>query len=139
MTRRELRVGPLALTLSFNGEGHLCAVQIPVEVPENLDAATLREACSQLAAFPLCLEHGAPFARAVWEQMRAIPWGSALTYGELALQLGNPRAVRAVGQACGKNTLLLVVPCHRVLAQSGPGGFNLGLEWKHKLLELESE
>jgi O-6-methylguanine DNA methyltransferase len=71
--------------------------------------------------------------------MLAIPWGSALTYGELAVAVGSPRATRAVGTACATNRLPLIIPCHRVLAADGPGGFSSGLEWKAKLLELETE
>jgi O-6-methylguanine DNA methyltransferase len=62
-----------------------------------------------------------------------------MTYRELASAVGSPRASRAIGNACAQNRLLIVVPCHRVLAESGLGGFRLGLAWKRRLLELESE
>ena len=80
-----------------------------------------------------------PFHRKVWQRLRKIPWGSALTYAEMATAVGSPRAFRAVGQACAANPLPIIVPCHRILAQSGLGGFSGGLDWKRKLLELESE
>lgn len=138
MSQRLLRVGALTTTLTFEGEA-LRAVELPTEVPDDLDASTLAAMCAQLAAFPLALDHGAPFMRRVWERMRSIPAGTALTYAELAAEVANPRAIRAVGQACATNRLLLIVPCHRVVAKDGLGGFAIGLEWKRKLLELESE
>jgi len=66
-------------------------------------------------------ESGTPFQRRVWEKIAAIESGRTRSYGELARELGS--AARAVGQACGANPLPLVVPCHRVLAASGIGGF----------------
>ena len=64
---------------------------------------------------------GTPFQRSVWEAMRAIPRGRTRTYGELARALGGE--ARAVGQACGDNRLPIVIPCHRVVAADGIGGF----------------
>jgi len=64
---------------------------------------------------------GTPFQRSVWEAMRAIPRGRTRTYGELARELGGE--ARAVGQACGDNRLPIVIPCHRVVAADGIGGF----------------
>jgi methylated-DNA-[protein]-cysteine S-methyltransferase len=74
------------------------------------------------AAFdlPLLIE-GTAFQRGVWEAMRAIPRGRTRTYGELARELGGE--ARAVGQACGDNRLPIVIPCHRVVAADGIGGF----------------
>ena len=66
-------------------------------------------------------ESGTPFQRRVWEKIAAIESGRTRSYGELARELGS--AARAVGQACGANPLPLVVPCHRVLAAGGIGGF----------------
>src|SRR4051812_19593839 len=129
MIEREITAGPLTLRLAFDSAGALCRVDLPADVPENLDCATLRTLSEQLAAFPLSIEHGAPFARKVWERMRQIPWGSALTYRELGESIGSPLGSRAIGQACGKNRLPIVIPCHRVIAETGPGGFALGLLW----------
>jgi methylated-DNA-[protein]-cysteine S-methyltransferase len=69
---------------------------------------------------PLMIE-GSPFQRRVWEAMRAIPRGRTRTYGELARELGGE--ARDVGQACGDNRLPIVIPCHRVVAAQGIGGF----------------
>ncbi len=137
-TPATLRAGSLTVGLTFTGE-KLSAVEFPPEPPADLDAAMLAEMSAQLAEFPLALDAAAPFAQAVYTHMRQIPAGSALTYRDLAALAGNPRAIRAVGNACASNRLLLIVPCHRVVAESGLGGFRLGLAWKQKLLELESE
>ena len=69
---------------------------------------------------PLLIE-GSPLQRAVWDAMRAIPRGRTRTYGELARELGAD--ARAIGQACGDNRLPIVIPCHRVVAADGIGGF----------------
>jgi len=91
------------------------------------------------AVFDLPLDiQGTEFQRAVWRQLRAIPRGQYRTYGEIADILGKPGAARAVGGACGANPLLLIIPCHRVLAADGRlGGFSSGLDLKRKLLDLE--
>lgn len=88
-------------------------------------------------SFPLRLTCGTPFQRRVWQAAMRVPFGSTATYSQIAAMAGSPRAARAVGSALGANPLLLAVPCHRIVASSGPGGFRLGLESKHFLLELE--
>jgi O-6-methylguanine DNA methyltransferase len=138
MTRRALSIGGAEIELSLDGD-RLCAVDLPAEAPASFDAAALATLAAELAAFPLALENLAPFTRSAVEAMRRIPAGSAMTYRELASAVGSPRASRAIGNACAQNRLLIVVPCHRVLAESGLGGFRLGLAWKRRLLELESE
>ncbi len=138
MTKRTLNIGGLHAELSLEN-GNLCAVDLPAEVPAEFDAVALAELTRELNVYPLALDALAPFTRAAVDRMREIPAGSAMTYRELAQAIGNPGAVRAIGNACAQNRLLIVVPCHRVLAESGLGGFRLGLAWKHKLLELECE
>ena len=81
---------------------------------------------------------GTEFQRAVWGLLRDIPAGKTVTYTEMAEKLNRPKASRAVGSACGKNPILLLVPCHRVVAKNGLGGFLWGLEAKKKLLYLEA-
>jgi len=78
-----------------------------------------------------------PFQRAVLEATRRIPWGETRTYGQIATEIGKPDAARAVGQAVGANRTCIVVPCHRVVASNGLGGFTGGLHWKKELLALE--
>lgn len=81
---------------------------------------------------------GTAFQRGVWEALLGIPFGETRSYGELAKQLGNPDASRAVGAANGRNPISIVVPCHRVVGSSGKlTGFAGGLETKARLLELE--
>lgn len=78
------------------------------------------------------------FQKSVWRQMLKIPVGKTKSYGEVAESIGKPKAVRAVGGACGANPIPVLVPCHRVLAAHGKiGGFGGGLEWKRKLLAIE--
>jgi methylated-DNA-[protein]-cysteine S-methyltransferase len=74
----------------------------------------------------------------VWEALLAIPFGETRSYGQLAKQLGNPRASRAVGAANGRNPVSIIVPCHRVIGSSGKlTGFAGGLDVKAHLLGLE--
>jgi methylated-DNA-[protein]-cysteine S-methyltransferase len=82
---------------------------------------------------------GTAFQRRVWDSLRKIPYGVCVTYGELAARSGLPaRAARAVGGACGRNPLSIVLPCHRVVAASGAlTGFAAGIAWKKALLQLE--
>jgi methylated-DNA-[protein]-cysteine S-methyltransferase len=81
---------------------------------------------------------GTPFQRAVWAKLLAIPYGRTRTYGQIAAELGKPRAARAVGTACGSNPIPILVPCHRIVAGNGGlGGFGGGVGMKHDLLELE--
>lgn len=87
---------------------------------------------------PLDLE-GTPFQIAVWEALRTIPFGETRTYGEVARMIRRPKAVRAVGQACGANPVCVLIPCHRVVtAGGGLGGYSGGLPHKRRLLEYES-
>jgi methylated-DNA-[protein]-cysteine S-methyltransferase len=82
---------------------------------------------------------GTPFQRAVWDALREIPYGRTWSYADVALHIGNPRAVRAVGAANGRNPLPIVVPCHRVVGANGTlTGYGGGLENKRILLDLES-
>ncbi|MBL7009539.1 MAG: MGMT family protein [Planctomycetes bacterium] len=80
---------------------------------------------------------GSPFFRKVYQEVHRIPAGRTLTYGEVAARCGSPGASRAVGNAMARNPMPLVVPCHRVLASTGMGGFGGGLEMKAELLAGE--
>ena len=83
---------------------------------------------------------GTAFQRAVWARLLEIPYGETTSYGALALQLGDPRKVRAVGLANGRNPISIVVPCHRVIGADGSlTGYGGGLERKRHLLDLEAE
>jgi AraC family transcriptional regulator, regulatory protein of adaptative response / methylated-DNA-[protein]-cysteine methyltransferase len=81
---------------------------------------------------------GTPFQKKVWQALRRIPHGQTQTYQQIARQIGKPRAVRAVGNACGANPVGILVPCHRVVGSDGSlGGYYWGLKVKQKLLERE--
>jgi AraC family transcriptional regulator of adaptative response/methylated-DNA-[protein]-cysteine methyltransferase len=81
---------------------------------------------------------GTAFQVRVWEALRRIPSGETRTYSQVAAEIGAPRAVRAVGSACGANQLALAVPCHRVIRTDGSlGGYRWGLEVKEALLRAE--
>jgi methylated-DNA-[protein]-cysteine S-methyltransferase len=82
---------------------------------------------------------GTDFQKSVWEKIALIPYGETWTYGEIASSLGKPNAFRAVGTACGRNPLWLIVPCHRVVGASGKlTGYAGGINKKMRLLEMEN-
>ena len=111
------------------------------------DAPFLRKAAAQLdeyfrgarREFDLRLRPtGTAFQLAVLNALATIPYGETRSYGEIAAQIGRPKAVRAVGAANGRNPLPIVIPCHRVIgADGGLTGFGGGLETKRYLLDLE--
>lgn len=81
---------------------------------------------------------GTDFQKSVWHELLNIPYGATLSYGELSLKLGNPKAVRAVAAANGANPISIFVPCHRVIGSDRSlTGYGGGLETKKKLLDLE--
>ncbi|MDE0118711.1 MAG: methylated-DNA--[protein]-cysteine S-methyltransferase [Bdellovibrionales bacterium] len=80
---------------------------------------------------------GTLFQKKVWKHLTKIPYGQTRSYAEVAWGIGSPGAARAVGSACAKNPWLILVPCHRVVAQKGLGGFALGLSKKQWLLDHE--
>lgn len=110
------------------------------------DDEALAEARAQLLgylagrrrAFSLPLAPGgSDFQRQVWAALLRIPWGETRTYGELARRLGREGAARAVGAASGANPLPILIPCHRVVAADGLGGYSGGSALKRRLLALE--
>jgi O-6-methylguanine DNA methyltransferase len=87
---------------------------------------------------PLDLSGGTDFQQRVWRVLKSIACGKTLSYGEVADEIGDRKAVRAVGRACGANPIPVLIPCHRVLASNQKiGGFSGGLNWKRKLLARE--
>jgi methylated-DNA-[protein]-cysteine S-methyltransferase len=139
--RLVLRAGPGGLSeLAFPGRTG------PLD-PCGRDDAALAGAADQLEAYfagerrtfdlPLSLA-GTPFQRRVWQEVRRIPYGSTISYAELARRVGNPAAVRAVGAANGRTPVPIVIPCHRVVGADGSlTGYGGGLDRKRALLELE--
>ncbi|GGM00886.1 MULTISPECIES: methylated-DNA--[protein]-cysteine S-methyltransferase [Micromonospora] len=125
---------------------HFGRVPSAVEAP---DAELDRQAVGELRAYfagelteftvPVVLRRGSEFERAVWREMTLIPYGETLTYGQVARALGDPGAARAVGVACNRNPVPVIVPCHRIVGAGGKlVGFGGGLPRKVKLLELEA-
>ena len=141
-------VGPLLLTASGGAvTGLWFGVQPVAGVRDDADpvlvaaVAQLREYfAGERTAFDLPLApDGTDFQRRVWEQLRLIPYGTTVSYGELARRLGAPSASRAVGAANGRNPIAIVVPCHRVIGADGSlTGFGGGMDAKRVLLDLET-
>lgn len=92
-------------------------------------------------SFDLPLEFdGTEFQKNVWKALSTIPFGQTVSYKDIAIQVGSPKACRAVGLANNKNPISIVVPCHRVIGSSGKlVGYGGGLSNKQKLLDLEQE
>jgi methylated-DNA-[protein]-cysteine S-methyltransferase len=149
-TRITSPIGWLRLTSNGTGLTHLSIADDDetggADVPADADAV-LSAAREQLDAYfdtrltrfdlPLA-PRGTDFQLRVWECLRAIPFGETISYAELARRVDNPKAVRAVGAANGRNPLMIVVPCHRVISADGSlTGFGGGLERKQWLLEHE--
>ncbi len=119
----------------------------PLDAPQRPDDPLLRDTAERLDAYfagrearfdlPLDLL-GTPFQRSVWQALLGIAAGETRSYGDIARQVGSPRATRAVGAAVGKNPLSVIVPCHRIIGSSGAlTGYAGGMERKRALLVLE--
>jgi len=143
-------MGDLGVAVDDDG---VCAVRFegPSGAVDTHPEATLAEAVRQLRAYldgdltdfdlPLSVPGGDAFQRAIWQEIAKIPYAETRTYGELAAATGesDPLAARAVGVACNRNPLPIVVPCHRVVGAGGKlVGFGGGLHRKRFLLELEA-
>ena len=154
MTTIESPVGPLALVsdgtcltaVLFDGERETRRRKEPVVADET--ATPFPQARRELAEYfagkrttfdvPLAPE-GTEFQRRVWTALLRVPYGATATYGDIARQIGSPKAVRAVGAANGRNPIAIVVPCHRVIGANGTlTGYGGGLTRKRALLELET-
>lgn len=92
-----------------------------------------------LPQLPLAWAEMSPYTETVLNTLTSIPFGSTISYKELATKTGKPRGARAAGSACGRNPFPFFIPCHRVVASNGGlGGFTGGLDIKKKLLEFEA-
>lgn len=81
---------------------------------------------------------GTLFQQQVWKELQSIPYGETRSYEDVAIGIGKPKAVRAVGQANNRNPLMIIIPCHRVIHKNGNiAGFGCGIEVKKYLLDLE--
>ncbi len=148
----ETRIG--SLLIAEDGQGITDLMTIREEDRESLalkyafaETDRLREAAAQLAEylegsrkeFTLPLNpQGTPFQRKVWEALRKIPYGETRSYKQIAKEIGNEKACRAVGMANNRNPILCVIPCHRVIGANGSlVGYAGGLDLKKQLLQLE--
>ncbi len=145
----ELVPSPLgAIIVTVDGDARLTEIRLDGEQRTGpRDAQRCAAARTQLTEyfagkrreFDLQLApRGTPFQQRVWQALLAIPFGVVRTYGDVARDIGQPLAMRAVGQANGRNPIPIVIPCHRVIAGDGTiGGYSSGLNVKHRLLALE--
>ena len=137
---------PLGLLRLTANEAALCEIALAEKRSECAPNAVTRAAVLQLSEYfskkredfsvPIAPQ-GTPFQKSVWTALKRIPYGKVVTYGQLAARVGNAKAVRAVASAVGRNPLAILLPCHRVVAANGLGGFAWGLAAKRRLLQLE--
>jgi methylated-DNA-[protein]-cysteine S-methyltransferase len=150
----------LGTFIAYYSHAGLCGLDFPSKHARDLRSASESAVSSEVAQWhtitcraiksilaakqpdkfpPMDLSAGTAFQKSVWRAMLEIRCGDTQSYGEIARSLKNPEAVRAVGAACGANPIPVLIPCHRVLAANKRiGGFSAGLDWKRKLLEIES-
>ncbi|MDI9371045.1 MAG: methylated-DNA--[protein]-cysteine S-methyltransferase [Synergistaceae bacterium] len=148
---RDTAIGRIAIT----GDGdYITHLHLPNKTEllggfEKRESPVIREAYRQLELYldgklrefslPLRAE-GTVFMMKVWEELLKVPYGTVITYKELAAAAGRPRAVRAVGTANARNPIAIFIPCHRVINTGGKlGGFGGGLDLKRYLLDMEAK
>ncbi len=148
LMQQETCIGTIAIAESAGSITQLffCCDMLPPDA-ELAETALLHEAFQQLHGYLLGSRRefslplapvGTPFMQRVWQHVANIPYGTTASYKEVAIAIGNPRAVRAVGMANHRNPLPIVIPCHRVIGSDGSlTGYRGGLSLKMKLLELE--
>ncbi|GCF94777.1 methylated-DNA--protein-cysteine methyltransferase [Enterococcus florum] len=146
----ETPIGPLWLDADAEA---LTAISYH-EIPESSDANKdlLKQAEAELTEFlqgnrhhfdvPYAFKRGTAFQQAVWQALAAIPYGETRSYQEIAIAIGRPKAVRAIGQANRNNPLPILIPCHRVIGKNGTltgyaGSSETGLRTKEALLHIE--
>ena len=143
---------PLGAMTLTETDGVITALSLPGEtanenLPQSGPTPLLREALNQLDAYfagrlrvfslPLAPQ-GTPFMCRVWQALLTVPYGATASYRDIAALTGNPKAVRAVGAANGRNPIPIIIPCHRIIGSSGKlVGYRGGLNAKQILLELE--
>ena len=144
----ETEIGRLYLAEEDGCIVKISSGQAPVEDVQG-DSPLLEQAAKEVAEYlagrrrkfsvPVKAK-GMPFQEKVWAALRQIPFGETRSYGEIAKMVGSPKGARAVGMACNRNPVLLMIPCHRVVGSNGKlVGFACGLPMKEKLLSLEKQ
>lgn len=133
-------------------DGKIVCLLFERDIPANVeqsDTPTLRKVAQELSEYfagnrkefdiPLNPK-GTDFQKSVWNALCTIPYGKTMSYGQVAAQIGNPKASRAVGMANNKNPIPILIPCHRVIGANGKlVGYGGGIWMKQKLLELEQK
>lgn len=133
-------------------DGKIVCLLFERDIPANVeqsDTPTLQKVAQELSEYfagnrkefdiPLNPK-GTDFQKSVWNALRTIPYGKTMSYGQVAAQIGNPKASRAVGMANNKNPIPILIPCHRVIGANGKlVGYGGGIWMKQKLLELEQK
>ncbi len=130
-----------AITRFAFGPAKLGGAQRATALTNQASSQVLEYLAGKRKAFDLPLRaQGTPFQLEVWDALSAIPYGQTRTYAQIAQAIGRPKALQAVGQACGHNPLPLFVPCHRVVGTAGKlGGYAFGPAIKKFLLDLEAK
>lgn len=129
----------------------ICAISATYDTSklENFESKLIRKTYDEICEYfsglrqnfdiPISFE-GTEFQKTVWQELISIPYSKTRTYKDIAQQIGKPKAYRAVGNACNRNKLLILVPCHRVIGSNNSlTGFALGTDIKRKLLKIEAE
>lgn len=137
------------VSITDDGNGNINGVYLPncnLPVRECRECSVMAKAARQIDEFltgkrttfdiPIKTE-GTDFQKSVWNELRNIPYGETASYSDIAKRIGRHNAYRAVGNACNANPLPLIIPCHRVVASNGIGGFGGGLTLKRKLMSIE--
>jgi len=137
------------VSVSDDGEENIDGIYLPnsnLPFRECRECSVMAEAARQIDEYltgkritfdlPLKVE-GTDFQKSVWNELCSIPYGETASYADIAKRVGRPAASRAVGNACAANPIPLIIPCHRVVASVGLGGFSGGLALKRKLMEIE--
>lgn len=140
---------PVGFLFVKEDENGICAVNFTDESGEEQlqNAKFLNEAKKQLSEYfsgerkefniPLSLT-GTDFQKRVWNELKKIPYGKTVCYGDIAAAIGDPKACRAVGMAIHRNPVAIIIPCHRVIGKNGSlTGFAAGIDKKQKLLTFE--
>ena len=126
--------------------GFITACDWTEEAPFPAETALLKKAEKELEeyfkgkrkTFDLPVQpKGTAFEKDVWSVLEKIPYGHLMTYGEIAKEIGRPKASRAVGNACGNNPVCVIIPCHRVVGKNNDGGYSNGMKYKYALWKEE--
>ena len=148
MISHSLFESPLGLLSIACSEKEILSVRFASDsLSENMPSTLSNDAVTQLREYftgtrmefqlPLRLE-GTAFQQAVWTELMKIPYGQTRTYGQIAAAIGQPKAARAVGAACNRNPIWILIPCHRVVGTNHSlTGYAGGLAMKRALLDLE--